>query len=820
MMARHWRPLIVTLIWLAVCILAVWFSPRPQVPPWPETPAAETLLRAVGLSPEPALLVFHRPGGLLPNDLAYVEGLAQGPLAAYGAVQRYGEPSGESLVLAVTAQPGDIPQLRALLPGDSADLEASVTGTAAWADEAVSSWERSRPWILAVLFALVALVALLGRLGLVRALVIAASAGACGLLTSTLAALFVAPLPLALATVASAGLAAAGAVRLLLGMPLFLRTPYLRPPVADSAPSAEEPAAPVREPSALTRGLILSGETTLLQTVVIMAGLVGFVIDYRAGAALLVGVAVATAASLSLTPALVALLTRPRRTLPAPGKVLRLWARIGLLILPLAGLYFLVPAVRPQDLAARQSEAVAGYELLAAAGAAGDSAVTPARLLPIHLLIQSSAADLEEGGAAVLQGLVSDLRSRPGLAAVEGQVALPPSPAAEVPPQLTAALAQIEGQISALQAALSAQDGELSAAAAGLHGLELSVGVGPIATALDQAGAGLNSVKDSLAGANEDYARIPLEFPEISSRIDHVPTLRRMPETLETAVVKLDDVAIQLRQTITLTRALSTSLAGANGQEVVTGVQAQLTGVQGELQSLVSDTAALRTALEDAAALLDSSWAAQETAVSQGEGDPVAYNLVHLTLVPADGPLAPAALAEAQSLESLVARRLAGGPLADSVVTWGGAPFTAAGQRAQLVPGLLVEGLALAVVALVLAAWGATSRLGVALLLTVGAVVSAAAGVGVAAAVFREIDGGVLVLAAVALVALSAGRLVIGRAPAVEDLVLSLAPLSLLLSAAPALMALGVAVSAGLLVNCFLIVPTLVRRPQIPAPGA
>jgi hypothetical protein len=85
--------------------------------------------------------------------------------------------------------------------------------------------------------------------------------------------------------------------------------------------------------------------------------------------------------------------------------------------------------------------------------------------------------------------------------------------------------------------------------------------------------------------------------------------------------------------------------------------------------------------------------------------------------------------------------------------------------------------------------------------------------------VFREVDAGILVLAAFALVAWSAGRLIVGRAPALEDLLLALPPLSLLLSGAPALMALGLASSAGLLVNAFLVIPTLVRRPRQPAAG-
>lgn len=818
MIARQWRPLIVTIVWLLICALAIWFSPRCQVPTWPDAPAASGLLRALGLSPDPALLVFHRSGGLAPDDQAYVEELLKGPLAARESARRYGASSAEPLVLAVAAQPEDVPQLRAMLQGHPDGLTARVTGMPAFAYDAVSAWERSRPLVLAVVVGLTALVALLGRLGLVRALVVAASAGAAGLVTSTLAALFAAPAPLALATVLSASLAAAGAARLLLGLPLSMRTSYPRPPAADLAPAPEAPAAPAREIGPLERMLIVSGEMALQEAFVVIAGLVGFVVDYRAGAALLVGVAVAAVANLSVTPALVALFTRPRRTLPPLGRTLRLWARIGLVLLPIAGLCLLAPTVRPQDLAARGSDAVAGHELLSAAGTSGGSAVAPGRLMPIHLLIHIPGDSLDAAQVTAVQGLLADLRTRRALAAVEGEVALPPPlPDGQLPAQLAAALARLEETSAAMQTALSAQGEVLSAAAADLQGLDLAVNLGPIETTLSEAGAGLESVRASLSETNGSYARIPIEFPEIASRIDHVPTLRRMPATLETAIAGLDDVTVRLRQAVTLTQSLASDLAGTSGDELAARVQSQLADVRVVLEELVSDTVVLRGTLDDIETLLAEAAAAAPPTL-QGEYQTPA-NLLRIVLVPAAGPFAPATLGEVRALQPLVEQRLAGGPLADSVITWGGVPVTAAALQAQWLPGLLLQGLFLTVVALVLAAWVATSRLGTALLLTAGAVISAAAGIGVAAAVFREVDSEVLLLAAIALVALSAGRLIIGRAPALEDLLLALPPLGLLLSGAPALMALGLALSAGLLASCFLVVPTLVRRPRLPAAG-
>ena len=75
--------------------------------------------------------------------------------------------------------------------------------------------------------------------------------------------------------------------------------------------------------------------------------------------------------------------------------------------------------------------------------------------------------------------------------------------------------------------------------------------------------------------------------------------------------------------------------------------------------------------------------------------------------------------------------------------------------------------------------------------------------------VLWQIDANVIALVSVALVAIVGGRMAAGPAPNVEALALALPPLSLALTGVPALAAIGLALSAGLLAAHFLIAPAM-----------
>jgi hypothetical protein len=815
MMVRHWRPLVVITIWLIGILLSVLFAPQPQAPVWSAGSIENGLLGTLGLAANPTLLVFHRPGGITPADRSYVDEIATATSPTAEGPQPYGDTSGETLVLTVAAQAADIPALRARLQGAPSGLETHVTGAAAFSWDAITAWERSRPFVLLGLVVVAALVALLGRLGPGRTVVVAASAGAAGTVTSALAALLAPPAPVALATVLSAGLAGAWAVRLLLAMPIEARTPFVPRPPAENWTESEPAPAPTREVSPLQRVLIVTGEVTLLQAFIVIVGLTGFLFDSRAGGALLLGLIVAVVASLSAAPALTTLLAQPRSTEPK-SRVLRTWVRVVLTLVLIAGLYWLVPTARPADMVTRRSDAATGYDLLRTAGASGAAAVAPSHLLPTYLLIQAPASAFDVAGVAALQELIANLGKRPAVATVEGPAAVQQPAPPEISATLAITLAQAREQMASVESALATQAGALSQVITDIRSLGVSLDVSPIETTLGEAGTRLANVKENLASANEEFARIPIEFPEVASRIDHVPTLRTMPATLATAVSDLEGVAVQLRAAVTQTRELAASRPGTGGENPLAQVQTQLAGSVAALKSLAVDAAALRGELER----IDTALARARVELPAASDAYLAcHNVARLTLIPAGDPYSQATLDDVQPLRTAVEDWLQKSPLAGSLVTWGGAPVTAAALRAQALQDLLLRGVIVTTVALALVTWSTLSRLGPTLLVTAGALLSAAAGIGVATAVLQGIDAGVLALVAVALIALAGGRLIVGRAPVVEDLPLALAPLTLLLSGVPTLMAVGLAGSAGLLANCFLILPTLIRRPRRTPPG-
>ncbi len=812
MMLRQWRPLVIVIVWLLLLVLAIFFSPRPQLPAWSAGAAENNLLRTLGPAAEPTLLVFHRPDGLTPDDQAEIAKIAADPAAADRSIESSVSRSGATAVLAAMVPEGEIPLLRARLQGGPPGLESHVTGAAALAQDSVDAWQQSRPWVLMSIVALTALATLPGRFGVGHKAVVVISAGIAGAVTGALAALVAPALPTALATAISAGLAGAGAARLVVATPFTSRTPFTPRNLAESAPEGErETAAPGDTASPLQSILVMAGEMTLVQAFVAIVGLAGFLFDYRAGAAILTGLLVAGAVSLSASPALAALLSPRPRLQPSPGKVLRPWVRLLLALLPIAGFLWLIPTAHPIDSVAPRADAAAGYRLLLSSGAAADDPVAPGRLLPLRMSIQAAESNFTPATIAELQSLVADLRARPALAAVEGDAALRQlSASSEISATLRPVLTRLQSRAISLTNELTNRSGALSQVSGDLAELDLIPNVDPLQLSLGDAAARLEQAQSSLIGANAALARIPVEFPEVASRIDHVPTLRMLPDTLGSAVTELQAASDTLREAVTQTVALANNPANAAGVETLAQARAQLGNSADALAAMAADIAALGQELRH----IEGLWV---TATAGGGESLARNNVLNLTLVPTGDPYDRRTLDEVESLYADVAERLRSGPLVKSAVAWSGASTTAAALRAHALNDLLLRGAALAVVAVALAAWGTLSRLGPTLLVALGAILSAAAGLGVAAAVLRQIDTGALALAAVALVALSAGRLMIGRAPAVEDLALALPPLTLAVSGVPTLTAVGLALGAGLLANSFLIVPTLIRRPQRPS---
>jgi len=140
-----------------------------------------------------------------------------------------------------------------------------------------------------------------------------------------------------------------------------------------------------------------------------------------------------------------------------------------------------------------------------------------------------------------------------------------------------------------------------------------------------------------------------------------------------------------------------------------------------------------------------------------------------------------------------------------------GAPVAAEARRAHALQDLLIPGVVVAVLSMALLAWGALSRMSLALLAPLGAVLSVAVGVGTAALVFQNLDASAMALVSIVLLALVGARLATGKGSAVEELVLALPPLTLALTGVTALTVMGVVLSVGLLAGRFIVGPTLNR---------
>jgi len=824
---RRRRPLALIALWLPLTLLAILYSPRPPAPTWPQGPAESSLRRAFDLPAEPTLLVFHRPGGLTPADRAYVDGSGRALQAAEGIVQIYGCDAGETCVISLATGVADVPNLRATIQEKDAPdaLEVYVTGAAAFAYDATVFWRRARYFILVGATVTAGLVALFGKLGPRRAIVVGVSAGSAGAVASVLAALVAPPSPVALSTVVSAGLAGAWAVRLLtprrfasppaptarLSSPKSARPPHDTSP--RSSPSA--PPMPRRKITPLQRAIIQAGEGTLLQALIIAAGLTGFLFDYQAGLALLLGLVAAVAVSLSETPALIALLTRPRRPRIIRSKARRKWLRAALALIPAVSLLWLTPTTHPANTVSHKLEAATGYKLLTAAGEVGEEELEIGRLLPLHLLLQLPGVARSEAGLAALRNLGADLSARPAIATVEGPAALQLPPATDEgrlnPAEQTALLARLGQMAAELEVRLGTQASALSLVATDLESLDLTASdtlTTSLAEALSEASGRLAGVSKELADAGDGLIRVPTEFPELAPRMSDVPALQALPTTLDAAIADLDEITTDLR------RAAAQDTPSANPQgDLLAAVQADLDHSLAVLEILATDAARLRAEL----AATEAMWAGAalgDAAPSAPNPYLVSHDLIRLTLIPAGDPYGAAALDEAQVLVQAAESGLAGSPLADSELALTGAPAAAATRRSQAIQSLLAPGVAVAALAVALFAWGTSSQAGPALRLAAGATLSVVAGMGAASVVLWQMDANAIALVGVALLALVGGRMTAGPVPTVETLALTLPSLSLALASVAALTAIGLALSMGLLAAHFLIAPALGYQPQ------
>lgn len=809
---RRRRPLALIVLWLALVLVAILYPPRLPAPVWPQGSGESNLRRAFDLPPEPTLLVFHRTGGLTSADRTYV-----GRVAAGDGRQLHCRDSSETCVISLAASVAEVPDLRATVQDAPNDLEIYVTGVAAFAYDAAVSWKHARSSVLISAIVIAGLVALFGKLGLRRVLVVGASAGSAGVLTSTLAALVAPPSPVALSTVVSAGLAGAWAVRLLTPR-RFVRPaiPTVPPPVSPPAPPPAPPPRPSPSPppmrriTPLQRAIIQAGEGALLQALIIAAGLAGFLFDVRAGAALLLGLVVSVAISLGGTPALIALLAKPRRPRIIKIETRRKWLRLALALAPIVSLLWMTPGAHPADTVTRKMEAATGYRALATTGEDGGDAPTLGRLLPFHLLLEVPGAARSEAGLATLRNLVEDLSNRPALASVEGAAALQLSPATDEgqlnPVEQAALLAQLGQMAAELEVRLGTQAGDLSLVAADLQSLDLTTSdtlSASIVMVLDEASERLVGVSEALAEAGTGLTRVPTEFPELAPRMNDVPALEALPTTIDFAIADLNDISADLQQVA------AQHTPNANPQDnQLTAIQAGLRNSMAILETLAADAADMRAEL----AATEAMWAGAALGdLTPSAPNPylVSHDLIRLALIPAGDPYATNALDEAQALVQATESGLAGSPLADSEVVVTGAPAIAAARRVRVLQGLLVPGVIVAALAVALFAWGTLSQAGPALRLAVGAALSIVAGVGTASVVLWQMDANVIALVSVALVAIVGGRMAAGPAPNVEALALALPPLSLALTGVPALAAIGLALSAGLLAAHFLIAPAM-----------
>ncbi len=814
---RHRRPLALVGLWLLLSLVALFFSPHPRVPVWPNGAAENNLRRVFSLPAEPTLIVFHRAGGLTPDDRAYMDAATRDLQTTHSGAQ-LGGATAETRVVTLPAGAADVPGLRAGLQAAPAGLSVYVTGAAAFAYDSVAAWERARLFVLMGMTALAGLVALFGRLGPRRVLVVIASVLSAGAVGSALAALVAPPSPVALATVVSAGLAGAWAVRLMspqAGSPATAKRIPLdaltfapeQGTVAEPEPATSAPMIRIVTP--LQRALVNAGEVTLLQALVVVAGLIGLVFDFSAGAAVLAGLAAGVVVSLSETPALIALLTSPRR--PASGGMaLRWWVRLPLAIIPIASLILLRPTAHPADVVSRQSEAALGYALTSATGAPDAGALTPGRLLPLSVLIRTPARVDGDAEVAALEDLARDLPVQFGASSVEDAAAVQQlADAASARRANVQLMAQLEKLSAQLETDLDSQAKALASVSADLKELDKATDANRPAqgAALKDATDRLTHTSKMLTSARTDLMRMPTDFPEMAPRLRDVPTLKTLRTALETAATDLNDVNANL-QRIAAQEAIAAGTTTAQAKPLA-AVRADLDRSAAALQILAADAARLRTELKNAQKL--------QAGASSFDSNWVSQNSVRLTLMPVDDPYSRTVLDRVRTLAQAIESRLASGPLAGSEVALTGAPVAAEARRTHALQDLLIPGVVVAVLSMALLAWGALSRMSLALLAPLGAALSVAVGVGTAALVFQNLDASALALVSIVLLALVGARLATGKGSAVEELVLALPPLTLALTGVTALTVMGVVLSAGLLAGRFIVGPTLNRGSGSPA---
>ncbi|HDQ71453.1 MAG TPA: hypothetical protein ENN19_05080 [Chloroflexi bacterium] len=810
---RRWRPLAFVALWLPFVVASLLYSPLPKL----ERTAVDAvdadeqrLLGAFDLPAEPIMLVFHRAGGLAPQDRAYFRRIGQD----VGKHTAYGEAEGETyaLALASSAHVQETAERRAALQGSPDGLSTYVTGKRALAYDAAVAWRESRWLVLVGCGIVAALAALFSKFGLSRAVLVGLSASCVGAMASVLAALLAPPLTVALSTTLSAGLAGTWSIRL-----LSPRRPDDSPPVPAVRRGAPAQAgmASLTSPTVsrltpLQHAIVQAGEGTLLQAFIVIAGLAGFLFNLRTGIALFLGVLVAIAFSLSGAPALIALLARPRHPRPPGEPKPHKGFRLGLAVLLAAGVFWLTPSAHPIDAVPSSAASAVGYDLLRASAIIG-------RAMPFHLLAQAPTAGRSDTSLAALDNLIADLENRAEIAAVEGQEALQARPGPPAPVEEW--LSGREGVAGALAKDLEVQAGALATVIDVLERIpSATASPAPISTSqslttsLNETRVRLDEVRDTLTTANAMLDSVPIEFPEIAPRMRNVPALKALPDILAHAVADLADISADISAD------LSTIVTSASPQRSTSvSVNEQLAPVQAELTRSLSalEDLAIRTfALQEDLNAAEAQWA------SAALGDPapvtpspylVSHDLIRLALVPAGDPYAPATLESASTLLQIIQDARTKGPLSDSALSLYGTPVAANARKDRHLHNLWFPGTILATLTTMLCAWGALSRAGPALRLAAGALLSSLAGVGLAA-VLGPVDVGVLASAGVVVVAVAGGRMAAGWISTAETLALALPPLCLGLTGIPALATMGIVTSSGLLAGRLLVAPSCGHR--------
>jgi hypothetical protein len=533
----------------------------------------------------------------------------------------------------------------------------------------------------------------------------------------------------------------------------------------------------------LQRALIGAGEVTVLQTLLIAAGLVGLVFDARSGLALFIGLIVTAAVSLSETPALIALLTKPRRLQIVEGLRPGKWPRLAIAIVACGGLLLVAPVMRPGDVTAAQSESGAGYR-----------AIQPNDSLPIQLLIQT------RGDQSALIPLIDQLKTRSAIAAIRTGAAQTPTAA----PVSTLDLSALSAQAAALSDKLAAQSTALTQLAQALPTGNQTITVTPTVVSstgtLSETAAALASISQRLSDASADFARVPSEFPELAPRMSDIPALRSLPVTLDALTAELTQLADRLQTTPTQNPAAPITIDQPN---TLGEARTQLAQLAADLHSLTADAQQLQAALNEVKVDPPSTAAAPDSAYS------LANTLTRIELVPRSDPYDAATLTEAVTVEALAREALP-----SAAIGVAGASVNANARRITAVQANLVPGILIAIGLLLFVGWGLLGEFKTALLAAVGGALSAAVGVAVAGVLFNQIDVNTIAIAAVALIVITGARLATDQPSTLEELVLALPPLTLLLTGLPALMALGVMLTAGLLAGHFLIEPALGSQGQ------